>query len=233
MPGLKDYVPAVRPGFVVGSPHQDGFIDRKSNRQDGSYEVDALVADAISPRASSEGYALGSVIEAKNAGQVREWQREGDIHVPSPLVLVLGVDRNVDGVSSLAKLADPTAATCSPIMPLVDVDNFRIDVQVLELLVSRKAKLTVRESGWFLVRAIADDVATFRFASSAPFYVEVGKQDRRISKASVRFFLEWIDERLAQLEKALPDAAQRREVLSTHTQARQFWKELAGKANAD
>ena len=98
---------------------------------------------------------------------------------------------------------------------------------------SRTAKLTVRESGWFLVRAIADDVATFRFASSAPFYVEVGKQDRRISKASVRFFLEWIDERLTQLEKALPDAAQRREVLWTHTQARQFWKELAGKANAD
>src|SRR5262249_58087020 len=94
---------------------------------------------------------------------------------------------------------------------------------------SRTAKLTVRESGWFLVRAIADDVATFRFASSAPFYVEVGKQDRRISKASVRFFLEWIDERLAQLEKALPDAAQRRGGLSAHHPGRPVLEAVAGK----
>jgi hypothetical protein len=98
---------------------------------------------------------------------------------------------------------------------------------------TKTAELTVRESGWFLLRAIADNADTFRFASTAPFYVEMGKQDRRISKTSVRFFQEWIGERIASLEKALPDEGQRREVLKTHEQARQFWTGLLSKANAD
>jgi len=98
---------------------------------------------------------------------------------------------------------------------------------------TRTTSLTVRESGWFLVRAIADNARTFRFASTAPFYMEIGKQERRISKRSVRFFQEWVEERIARLEKALPDERQRGEVLPTHEQARRFWKDLASRANAD
>jgi len=30
------------------------------------------------------------------------------------------------------------------------------------------------ESGWFLVRVITDNPKTFRFASTAPYYVEIG-----------------------------------------------------------
>src|SRR6516165_3062989 len=97
----KDDVPVLRPRFTGGrrggTPHQDCFIDRKPNRKDGSYEIDAFVADAISIWASGESDALARVIVAKNAGQVREWQREGDVHVALPLILVLGVNRNVDG----------------------------------------------------------------------------------------------------------------------------------------
>src|SRR4029077_3648053 len=44
------------------------------------------------------------------------------------------------------------------------------------------------QSGWFLVRAMADVPGTFRFASTGPFYVEVGLPPRRISKASAQFF---------------------------------------------
>ena len=97
---------------------------------------------------------------------------------------------------------------------------------------SLSAKFDVRESGWFLLRATTDNAQTFRFASTAPFYLELGK-DQRISKGSVRFFQEWVDERIARLEKALPDEAQRREVIQRHKQARQFWKDLASRANAD
>src|SRR5262249_8105124 len=88
---------------------------------------------------------------------------------------------------------------------------------------SMAAKVTLREGGWFLLRAVAENVQTFRFASTAPFYVETGKEGRRISKASVRFFQEWVDERIARLEKALPDKTQRSEVHRPHEQARQFW----------
>jgi hypothetical protein len=44
--------------------------------------------------------------------------------------------------------------------------------------------VTFKRSGWFLVRVIADNPKTFRFASTAPFYVEVGEGKRRVSKAS-------------------------------------------------
>ncbi|MEZ6080687.1 MAG: hypothetical protein R3C56_34945 [Pirellulaceae bacterium] len=39
------------------------------------------------------------------------------------------------------------------------------------------------KSGWFLVRAVTDVTDTFRFASSAPFYVEVGQDKASISIA--------------------------------------------------
>src|SRR5262249_47039115 len=34
--------------------------------------------------------------------------------------------------------------------------------------------LTFTKSGWFLVRALADNKKTFRFASTGPYYVEIG-----------------------------------------------------------
>jgi hypothetical protein len=87
------------------------------------------------------------------------------------------------------------------------------------------------ESGWFLVRAIADNPKTFRFASTAPFYVEVGESKRRISRASARFFVEWVRERAARVK--LDDAAERAEVLRHHESARRFWEEVLGRANAE
>jgi hypothetical protein len=86
-------------------------------------------------------------------------------------------------------------------------------------------------SGWFLVRAIADHPRTFRFASTAPWYVELGTPERRISRASAHFFLDWIDERTQNLK--LDDAAKREEVLATYRTARDFWASLVERANAD
>ena len=90
--------------------------------------------------------------------------------------------------------------------------------------------LTFKTSGWFLVRAIADNPKTFRFASTAPFYVEVGDAKRRVSKASAKFFLAWVKERAGRVK--LDDADQRREVLKYHTAAEKFWTDLVEKANA-
>ena len=83
-------------------------------------------------------------------------------------------------------------------------------------------------SGWFLVRAIADIDFTFRFASSAPFYVEVGDTPRTVHRESVQFFLDWIDERNRQI--ALPDG-QKEEVMKLHDRARAFWVTKLDKAN--
>jgi hypothetical protein len=92
-------------------------------------------------------------------------------------------------------------------------------------------KLTFTSSGWFLVRAIADVPRTFRFASTAPWYVEVGKATRRVSRASARFFLEWTDERIKRIN--VSDRAQREEVLEPHRRAREYWAAVLARANVD
>lgn len=90
--------------------------------------------------------------------------------------------------------------------------------------------LTFKASGWFLVRAIADNPKTFRFASTAPFYVEVGDAKRRVSKSAAKFFLAWVKERAGRVK--LDDASQRREVLKYHTAAEKYWENLVEKADA-
>jgi hypothetical protein len=87
-------------------------------------------------------------------------------------------------------------------------------------------KFTFRESGWFLVRAIADVPNTFRFASTAPFYVEIGGK-KKVQARSAQFFLAWTQERAAEVARLLTDADQRRDVLRYHEEAERFWRRLA------
>ena len=94
-------------------------------------------------------------------------------------------------------------------------------------------RLSFTESGWFLVRALADNPRTFRFASTAPFYVEIGEQKRRISRASAQFFLDWVMERQKQIRSKVQSPAELREVLSYHDSARRYWEELLRQANAE
>ena len=89
--------------------------------------------------------------------------------------------------------------------------------------------LTFKESGWFLIRAVASVPGTYRFATTGPYYVEIGYQPR-ISKASAQFFLDWVNERAENVK--LKDANQRESVLKYQHQARDFWQGLVEKANA-
>jgi len=86
-------------------------------------------------------------------------------------------------------------------------------------------------SGWFLLRCFAKNEKTFRFASTAPFYVEIGAEPRRISRASAQFFADWVDERMGRIK--LADPKQREEVLEPHRRAKEYWAGLAARANAD
>jgi hypothetical protein len=87
-----------------------------------------------------------------------------------------------------------------------------------------------RSSGWFLVRVITDNPKTFRFASTAPYHVEVGESTRRVSAASAKFFLQWVRERAGRVK--VDDPAQRAEVLKYHSAAEKFWQDLVTRANA-
>ncbi len=86
--------------------------------------------------------------------------------------------------------------------------------------------LVFEQSGWFLIRAVTDVQDTYRFASTAPYYVEIGYQ-RRISRSSVKFFLDWLDERAKQSGNQ-----QSAEATGPDERARAFWQDLLQKANA-
>ena len=88
-----------------------------------------------------------------------------------------------------------------------------------------------RESGWFLIRTITDNPTTFRFASTAPYYVEIGKHTRRISRASAQFFLDWVRERMERVQLKDPD--QKKAVLKHHLEAEVFWQDKVKRANAE
>ena len=96
----------------------------------------------------------------------------------------------------------------------------------------RKVKIEVSGPGWFLVRAIADVDETFRFASTAPWFVDSSANGPRISRTSAQFFLDWTRERMLRIQANLTDPDRLREVLRPHERAERFWAEKVAAANA-
>jgi len=94
-------------------------------------------------------------------------------------------------------------------------------------------KMTFDRSGWFLVRVITDLEHTFRFASTAPYYVEVGAEKRFVSRSSANFFLDWVVERIGRVPVKLNDSERLEDVLAYHQEAKKFWQQVAAEANAD
>jgi hypothetical protein len=90
------------------------------------------------------------------------------------------------------------------------------------------------ESGWFLVRAAAENSQTNRYASTLPFFVEIGYQPR-ISRGSVKFFLDWTNKRAGEIAAATKnDTTPAAETARLYVEKSQkFWQDLAAKANVD
>jgi hypothetical protein len=92
-------------------------------------------------------------------------------------------------------------------------------------------RVSFKKSGWFAVRAMVDHPKTFRFAHTAPYYVEIGKDKHRVSKTSAQFFQDWTSERLQQLSR-IGNANQRQELLEQVEHAKKFWEQRVAEANA-
>lgn len=85
-------------------------------------------------------------------------------------------------------------------------------------------------SGWVLVRAVTNNPKTYRFASTGPYYVQIGQQPR-ISKEAAQFFLDWVGERARRITLENPE--EREAVLEHHRRARDFWQQKVAEANAE
>ncbi|MCH7987926.1 MAG: hypothetical protein IID46_02110, partial [Planctomycetes bacterium] len=122
-----------------------------------------------------------------------------------------------------------------PVPAIEIIKNGEVAYSISPERVSSDGRLTTlrfQKSGWFLVRAITDNKRTFRFASTAPFYVEIGSEKRRISRRSVKFFLDWVVERAKRVPMKLEDPQKLQEVLAHHKRAKQFWQDKVTMANA-
>jgi hypothetical protein len=139
-----------------------------------------------------------------------------------------------EGAKVVVRLqAELLSADRVPALEVVKDGRVTQTVSPEQLAAGRPVTITFARSGWFLVRAIADVPHTFRFASTAPYYVEIGASKRTISRTSVQFFLDWLDERAQRIPQKLHDPAQLDEVLQHHRRAKQFWQALLATANAE
>lgn len=82
------------------------------------------------------------------------------------------------------------------------------------------------ESGWFLIRAVTNTPDTYRFASSGPWYVQIGDQPR-VSKQSAKYLLDWVYERARSIDE------QDRETLAAWAAARNWWLERLKQATVE
>ena len=79
-------------------------------------------------------------------------------------------------------------------------------------------------------RVLADVPNTFRFASTAPYYVEIGDNKHHLNTKSIQFFRDWVDERIERID--IKDPVKREEVLKYHRKAQQFWQQRLARAKA-
>lgn len=86
--------------------------------------------------------------------------------------------------------------------------------------------LLVEESGWLVIRVITERAHTYRFATTAPYYIEIGGQPR-ISAAAVKFFQTWLEVSAAQTAKS-PQAQAAQPFIES---ARAFWSRRLAEAN--
>ena len=94
----------------------------------------------------------------------------------------------------------------------------------------RLPKMKFTQSGWFLIRVVSSEETKYRFGMTGPYYVQVG-YEKRISRRSAKFFLDWVHERAGQIN--LSDPEQHARVIDAHRAARDFWQELVDRANAE
>lgn len=131
-----------------------------------------------------------------------------------------------------------TLSTRDKIRYLDVVKNGRTEITVsLDEFKQAGGKLPLlkfSESGWFVVRAVADTISTYRYASSGPYYVEIGYQPR-ISRSSVQFFLDWTNKRAEDLANSAVDQGLAEVIASQAAvkQAQTYWRGLLDKATTD
>ena len=90
--------------------------------------------------------------------------------------------------------------------------------------IKNNCDVSFNKSGWFLIRVLTENKKVYRFAMTAPFYVEIGDNPKYIDKKSVEFFLNWAE----QAAKRNPETdTEKRKVYDNYSKKTiTFWQKL-------
>jgi hypothetical protein len=143
----------------------------------------------------------------------------------------------IDSTGSLTLEIGLNLATSVPVEYLQIIKDGKVEAEVrLAEFKNRKGRLPpihFDDSGWFLVRAVTSNPKTLQFASSGPYYVTKASRPR-VSRASVKFFIDWLDMTVSRLSSgAKLEGGQEDSLLAEHKAAQKFFMDLLSKATAD
>jgi hypothetical protein len=145
---------------------------------------------------------------------------------------------HADAGQSLELLVALTLSTRDKIRYLDVIKNGRSEIEAnldeFKAAGGKLPPLKFKESGWFVVRAITENDKTYRYATTAPYYVEIGYQ-RRVSRGSAQFFLDWTNKRAEEIAKAGGDADAEAVQIARQAveKAQAYWKAMLDKANVE
>jgi hypothetical protein len=145
---------------------------------------------------------------------------------------------HADAGQSVELLIALTLSTRDKIRYLDVVKNGRVEFDAnLDEFKAAGGKLPpikFTESGWFLIRAVTDNTKTYRYATTAPYYVEIG-YGPRISRSAAQFFLDWTNERGDEITKAAgsDESAAAKAARTSVESALSYWRAIRDKSDAD
>ncbi len=96
---------------------------------------------------------------------------------------------------------------------------------------SMSTAISFHKSGWFLIRVIAKKTDNFRFASTAPFYVEIGEEKKQISRSAAQYFLDWTNERANKIK--IDNMDEKAEIFNYIKKAQEYWSDMVSRSNAE
>lgn len=87
----------------------------------------------------------------------------------------------------------------------------------------------ISQSGWMVIRVVTEREHTYRIASTAPYYFEVGQQPR-ISRSAIAFFQQWLEDSAKKITAGESKSASAADPYIRS--ARDFWRKRLEQSNA-
>ena len=243
-----------RPGKVLGrAPSETGYLDAAAPGRwadriwryalEAGFKIPAIGASGAAAQGNPTGYNR-TYSHCENTGDPAEmWSsiwKGRSIVTNGPLMRPLlggyrpGETIYLSGNQSVEMAPEMHLAVRDPVDYLEVIYNDRVVYSArLDELAQKGIKtplLTFNQTGWVVMRVVTGYEKHWRMAVSNPWWIE-RVDEPRISRRACKFFIDWLEERIAALGKK--DPATITSALPFVHQSRRFWKARLDAATVD